>query len=145
MENASKALIIAGAILLSILLIGLGMMVYSKAKGTLDDTGIDDVAVQTFNSKFSDYEGTNVSGASVNALLTTIVNNNRTYSGNDTSKQVTVTLTGVTVTAGTDPAGKAPTTTLKVPTGYTYTVTSEADAGRGYINAITIVRNGTKN
>ena len=46
MENASKALIIAGAILLSILLIGLGMMVYSKAKGTLDNTGIDDVAVQ---------------------------------------------------------------------------------------------------
>ena len=77
MENASKALIIAGAILLSILLIGLGMMVYSKAKGTLDDTGIDDVAVQTFNSKFSDYEGTNVSGASVNALLTTIVNNTK--------------------------------------------------------------------
>ena len=138
MENASKALIIAGAILLSILLIGLGMMVYSKAKGTLDDTGIDDVAVQTFNSKFSDYEGTN-------ALLTTIVNNNRTYSGSDTSKQVTVTLTGVTVTAGTDPEGKAPTTTLKVPTGYTYTVTSETDAGSGYINAITIARNGTKN
>jgi len=104
MENASKALIIAGAILLSILLIGLGMMVYSKAKGTLDDTGIDD----------------------------------------DTSKQVTVTLTGVTVTAGTDPAGKAPTTTLKVPTGYTYTVTSATDAGSGYINAITIARNGTK-
>ena len=119
MENASKALIIAGAILLSILLIGLGMMVYSKAKGTLDDTGIDDVAVQTFNSKFSDYEGTNVSGASVNALLTTIVNNNRTYSGSDTSKQVTVTLTGDTVTSATD-------------------------AGSGYINAITIARNGTK-
>ncbi len=141
MENASKALIIAGAILLSILLIGLGMMVYSKAKGTLDDTGIDDVAVQTFNSKFSDYEGSNVSGASVNALLTTIVNNNRTYNGNDKSKQVTVKFTDVTLSTGTDPNGTAPTATLKVPTAYTYTVTSESDVGSGYINAITIARN----
>lgn len=141
MENASKALIIAGAILLSILLIGLGMMVYSKAKGTLDDTGIDDVAVQTFNSKFTDYEGTNVSGASVNALLTTIVNNNRTYNGTDKSKQVNVTITGATLTTGTDPSGSAPTATLKVPTGYSYTVTTAADTGSGYINAVTIKKN----
>ena len=32
MENASKALIIAGAILLSILLISLGLIVYNQAK-----------------------------------------------------------------------------------------------------------------
>ena len=31
MENASKALIIAGAILLSILIIGLGMAIYQQA------------------------------------------------------------------------------------------------------------------
>ena len=31
MENASKALIIAGAILLSILIIGLGMFIYQQS------------------------------------------------------------------------------------------------------------------
>ena len=32
MENASKALIIAGAILLAILIIGLGMFIYNSKK-----------------------------------------------------------------------------------------------------------------
>ncbi len=35
MENASKALIIAGAILLSILIIGLGMFIYQKKQQEL--------------------------------------------------------------------------------------------------------------
>ena len=143
MENASKALIIAGAILLSILLIGLGMMVYSKAKGTLDNTGIDDVGVQTFNSKFSDYEGSNVSGSSVNALLTTVVSNNRAYNGDDKSKQVTITLGSGTSLVGNSSfsSGTAPTSTIKVPTAYTYKVESTADSGSGYITGITITKN----
>ena len=41
MENASKALIIAGAILLSILIIGLGMMVFNQAKEAMTGTGMD--------------------------------------------------------------------------------------------------------
>ena len=36
MENASKALIIAGAILVSILIIGLGMYLYTTASGVFD-------------------------------------------------------------------------------------------------------------
>lgn len=36
MENASKALIIAGAILISILLISLGIIMYNSATGTTD-------------------------------------------------------------------------------------------------------------
>lgn len=36
MENASKALIIAGAILISILLISLGIIMYNASTGTTD-------------------------------------------------------------------------------------------------------------
>lgn len=36
MENASKALIIAGAILISILLISLGIIMFNSSKGTTD-------------------------------------------------------------------------------------------------------------
>ena len=40
MENASKALIIAGAILLSIAIIGIGMYVYSQAEGIMKNINI---------------------------------------------------------------------------------------------------------
>ncbi len=36
MENASKALIIAGAILIAILLISLGIIMFNSSKGTTD-------------------------------------------------------------------------------------------------------------
>ena len=38
MENASKALIIAGAILLAILLISLGIMIFNQAQDTVNKT-----------------------------------------------------------------------------------------------------------
>ena len=58
MENASKALIIAGAILISILLISLGIMMFNASKSTTDqagDTGnvlneAADKTVETINS-----------------------------------------------------------------------------------------------
>ena len=39
MENASKALIIAGAILLAILLISLGIYIFSQAQSVVNDSG----------------------------------------------------------------------------------------------------------
>ena len=39
MENASKALIIAGAILLSIAIIGVGMYVFQNVQETIQDGG----------------------------------------------------------------------------------------------------------
>ena len=57
MENASKALIIAGAILLSILLISLGIAIFSQAQTVIDGSGMSDAEVQAFNSKFEKYQG----------------------------------------------------------------------------------------
>ena len=39
MENASKALIIAGAILISILLVSLGIIMFNNSKGVTDQAG----------------------------------------------------------------------------------------------------------
>ena len=58
MENASKALIIAGAILLAILIIGLGMLIYSRSSGALDTSTIDQQKVQAYNSPYEQYFGT---------------------------------------------------------------------------------------
>ena len=36
MENATKALMIAGAVLIAILIIGVGMMIYNSAQGSIE-------------------------------------------------------------------------------------------------------------
>ena len=38
MENASKALLIAGAILLAILIIAIGMFIYNSAQSTINNS-----------------------------------------------------------------------------------------------------------
>ena len=55
MENASKALIIAGAILISILLISLGILIYNQAQSAVQDGGMDEMQLASFNGKFLQY------------------------------------------------------------------------------------------
>ena len=57
MENASKALIIAGAILLAILLISLGIMIFNQAQDTVNNSGMSQAEITAFNNKFLKYEG----------------------------------------------------------------------------------------
>ena len=47
MENASKALIIAGAILLAILIITLGIVIYQQASGVINNSSMSQVEVNT--------------------------------------------------------------------------------------------------
>ena len=57
MENASKALIIAGAILLSIAIIGIGMYVYQSVSGTIQDAaGMTEEEVNAYNQEFETFE-----------------------------------------------------------------------------------------
>ena len=50
MENASKALIIAGAILLAILLISLGIMIFNQAQDTVNNSGMSQAEITAFNA-----------------------------------------------------------------------------------------------
>lgn len=70
MENASKALIIAGAILLSILIIGIGMYIYNSSTNSINGAvgQISQQEVSSFNNQFSMYEGKQV-GTNVKALI----------------------------------------------------------------------------
>ena len=60
MENASKALIIAGAILISILLISVGVMVMNSANSVTGgaEESMKSAEIQQFNADFLNYEGT---------------------------------------------------------------------------------------
>lgn len=73
MENASKALIIAGAILLSILIIAIGMYIYNSSTNSITNAAsqISQQDIQAFNNQFTMYEGRQV-GTNVKALITTI-------------------------------------------------------------------------
>lgn len=75
MENASKALIIAGAILLSIAIIGIGMYIYTTAQQTIQSANMSQQEITTYNSEFIKYEGTQ-NGSNVKALLQTIRSHN---------------------------------------------------------------------
>ena len=68
MENASKALIIAGAVLISILLISLGILIYNQASDIVNGNQMSEVDITAFNQKFLNYEGRK-NGSQVKSLL----------------------------------------------------------------------------
>ena len=70
MENASKALLIAGAVLIAILVVSL--IIYLAISGgnfLISNTNNDSSEIKVFNSKFMKYEGNSVSGTDVKQLL----------------------------------------------------------------------------
>ena len=87
MENASKALIIAGAILLAIAIIGIGMYVYNNAADAMSGTDMTDEQVRTYNQTFTNYEGTQ-RGSAVKTMCDTIANHNRTAADDSEKVQV---------------------------------------------------------
>lgn len=139
MENASKALIIAGAIILAILIIGLGMFIYQQASGAISGANLDPQKVAAYNAQFEDYEGT-ISGTQARALYSLIRNHNNSKV-DDTTLQVALTIEGNDYEAGakkpaSDVAIVLPANTLKA--GKTYNVTFATDPNSGYITACNI-------
>ena len=121
MENASKALIIAGAILLAILLITLGILVYNQAAGVINSNAMSEVEQQQFNQKFTQYEGVQT-GVTLRSLAQTVLSNNisdQDETGGD--RQVTFeTSEGTIVNANTQTSD-----TSSIATGGRYNVTFE--------------------
>ena len=88
MENASKALIIAGAILISILIIGLGVFIYQQAQSTVSKANLNSQEAQAQNQQFDNYMGSKVSAQAVKQLCTTVRTNNITGETGDETKKV---------------------------------------------------------
>ncbi len=78
MENASKALIIAGAVLIAIMLISIGMMIITSSSNLTDSVGkqLDQQTITSFNSQFLPYNGTKQRGSTMRGLMQTIVSSN---------------------------------------------------------------------
>lgn len=88
MENASKALIIAGAILISIIIIGLGVYFVNMAQSASKKVDLNSQAAQAQNSQFTAYFGRKQPASEVKALMSLITTNNITGKTGDETKTI---------------------------------------------------------
>lgn len=132
MENASKALLIAGAILLAILIIAIGMFIYNSAQATVNDsmTTLSTQEIDAFNNQFVSYEGQQ-QGSNVKALIGRLIANANTY---------------------TEEPGKVPSVTITDKVNANNTVNDKNavmnDAGaanvQNYVDVLGKIRNGVE-
>lgn len=126
MENATKALIIAAAILIAIVLISLGVFVLGQGTGAAQDSstgGLGNAQTSAYNSEWENYMGKNITGTSVKKLLAAVEQHNRTIGAEDSSKIISV--------EGYNNPGS-------VGTGKTYRVVATGWTSAGYISKIRI-------
>ena len=141
MENASKALIIAGAILLAIIIISLGIMVVNNARGTVGNNNLSKQEVEVFNSTWDGYAGTNKSASDIRSLYSAVIANNA--SEKSTGNNRTISVIAKKGTGSNDSADVTTTDTVtnNVPTFSStdrYSVTITGYATNGCVNQITI-------
>ena len=128
MENASKALIIAGAILLAILLISLGIMIFNQAQDTVSGSGMDQAAVTSFNNQLLKYEGSK-KGTMVKAMIQEVLAINAESDNNDSIS--------VQVQFNSESATTTPTTS-RIINNNTYEIVMGYDGSSNRINKITV-------
>lgn len=130
MENASKALIIAGAILLSILIIALGVFVFNQSKSAMENVNLSDQEVSAFNSKYESYKGVQ-NGSNVKSLINAI----RTYN-NSTSENQYINLTASVDTKKWAVDAESTTTSeflTTAPNVDTYRIANNIKSGEKYV------------
>ena len=143
MENASKALIIAGAILLSIAIIGIGMYVFGNAKTAVEGTDMTTQQVDTYNQTFTNYSGTQ-RGANVKTLCDRVAGHNRT--AQDETEKVQVVYGGATADVAASDINEQQTTTqainniknTQVKSGVTYDISFGFDPSSGRVTTVYI-------
>lgn len=122
MENASKALIIAGAILISILLITVGVLIMNSTDSVTGQTKnqAEVMAIKMFNSQFTPFAGEGQTASQIRSLVSTVKASNAKYPDNQiTSENFSVPDT--------------------LNAKYKYNVSIEYDDG-GYIYKITVTQ-----
>lgn len=142
MENASKALIIAGAILLSIAIIGIGMFVYQSVSGTIQDAAdMSEQEINAYNQTFTTYEGS-IRGSAAKSLCQAVRNHNLNAADDSEKVGVFTTSQGDDYEAG-QTAGTSTSDINKIrntlQSGKTYDVSFGYDPSTGLITAVYIV------
>lgn len=143
MENASKALIIAGAILLSILLVSLGIMVYRNARNNIGSGNIDKQDIEAFNSEWENYEGTSKTAGEVRGMVQAVIASNAAESKNGKARYINVQNKAFTDTKFKTPETKPDVQSASVNNATTYTISLGYDKTTGLVCAISYVKPDT--
>ena len=135
MENASKALIIAGAILIAILLISVAILIINSTGDVTDQVSSqsESMAIQSFNGQFKSYEGKGKSATQVRSLM------NAVQASNASNANQVVYGTG-SVAAGNLKTTEKYEIKLEDKGVLTGTATSTSGTPDGYIDTITITK-----
>lgn len=145
MENATKALLIAAAVLIAVLIISLGIVVYRMASQTIDSVNFSGQEITAFNDQFTQYQGQHRRGSEVNAMLNTVLASNMKSSSEgltiatDSSKPSPKFIDvkkGETVILAKNATTLAP--TAMANTSKLYTVQVSMNATTGFVDTITI-------
>ena len=125
MENASKALLIAGSVLIVILLIAMGMKIFRSQDDMADqvETNVQTTELLTFNNKFYKYAGKQ-KGTQVKALINDVIAHNATEE-----------VRKVKINEKTNP-GDISSLLSNIDSMKEYTVTVTTDPSTGYVNSI---------
>lgn len=134
MENASQALIIAGAILLAILIIAIGMYIYNSAQSNITSS-IDSMSTQekeAHNNQFESYKGKQT-GSQISSLITRVIANANTYR-EESEKVPNVTVTDKITNSGTENFNNA-----------VFNNSGDDNALQDYIDNVTVIKNRVEN
>ena len=126
MENASKALIIAAAILIAIVLISLGVYVIGVGQDQIKNGGMSDIEITTFNQKFT--------RSVIRTMVQDVMANNNS---DQASEETRVQITGA-VTLAADSNAQP---TINIQNTRTYDVTFTYENGRVSIINVSLVNN----
>lgn len=135
MENATKALLIAAAVLIAILIISLGLVVYNNSASTVNQANLSSQEIQAQNEKFTRYNGTNKRGSEVNSLLQTVLN----YNLNTTDDGNKVTVTGKN--GAPSLATTATSITTQADTSALYTIEVKYEGAGGLVSEVVVTKN----
>ncbi len=141
MENATKALIIAGAILVAILLVTMGISLLSNTDGLQkqQDSLANSMDISSFNGKITPAVGNNVSGSKLKGVLENIYTMYLDYGDAELGTMLTISYTGSSVTDTNIVTAAALQTAIDdVRSTARYRVTTTKDPGTGYIDTLTI-------
>lgn len=140
MENASKALIMAGSILIALIIISLGVMIFKNYSNSVkNNTSLDKQTIASFNRRIDPYIGDNKSASQVNTLrdIAISINNNAKVEGGS-MQYVNMTIDGSPVTSYDTSSNIVTIYNVKAETGKFYKVEPTYNPDTGLINTITV-------
>ena len=127
MDNASKALIMAGAILIAVAIVGIGIYIFSASNSLTNNAvdQIDTIAVQMFNQTLTQY-----------ATDLEVVNGTRTLQ----LLNVALVTDGVDVYYGANKITAVPTGNDAISSTKAYEIDYDMDYKTGYITKVTVTK-----